>query len=87
MWNDLPYTACVWHQTLDIDLREQSTVGRFPDLCLFQFSVAQALVRLRKQFIYNLFFPTWASDAGFNDNNNNDNNNLLSATVDWTCNS
>ena len=56
MWNDLPYTACVRHQTLDIDLREQSTVGRFPDLCLFQFSVAQALVRLRKQFIYNLFF-------------------------------
>ena len=26
---------------------------------------------LRKQFIYNFVFPTWAYDTGFNNNNNN----------------
>ena len=43
---------------------------------LFSFSVAQVLVGLRKQFINNFVFPTWAGPAGFNNNNNNNNNNL-----------
>ena len=37
--------------------REQSTVGCLPELCFLQFSVAQVLVGLRKQFINNFFFP------------------------------
>ena len=44
-----------------MDLRVQSTVGCFPELCFLQFSVAQVLVVLRKQFINNFVFPTWAS--------------------------
>ena len=37
------------------------------ELCFLQFSVAQVLVG----FINNLFFPTLACAAGFNNNNNN----------------
>ena len=48
-------------------LREQSIVGCFPEF-VFQFSVVQVLVRLRKQFINNFVFPTWACAAGFNNN-------------------
>ena len=48
--------------------RMQLTVGCFPELC-FQFSVAQVLVGLRKQFINNFVFPTWACAASFNNNN------------------
>ena len=55
-------------------LREQSTVGCFPEL-VFQFSVAQVLVGLQKQFINNFVLPTWTCAAGFNNNNNNNNNN------------
>ena len=47
----------------------QSTVGCFPELCFLQFSVAQVFVGLRKQFINNIVFPTWACAAGFNNNN------------------
>ena len=46
---------------------EQSTVGCSPELC-FQFSVAQVLVGLRKQFVNNLVSPTFAYAA--NNNNN-----------------
>ena len=45
-------------------------VACFPEL-VFQFSVAQVLVGLRKQFISNFVFPTWAWSADFNINNNN----------------
>ena len=48
----------------------KSTVYCFPDLCFLQFSVAQVLVGLRKQFINNFVFPPWAGAAGFNNNNN-----------------
>ena len=51
--------------------RVQSTVGCFPELYFLQFSVAQVLVGLRKQFINNFVFPTWACVGGFNNNNNN----------------
>ena len=51
----------------------QSTVGCFPELCFLQFSVAQVLMGLRKQFMNNFVFPTWACAAGFNNNNNNTN--------------
>ena len=34
----------------------QPTVGCFPGLCFLQFSVAQVLVGLRKQFINNFVF-------------------------------
>ena len=37
--------------------RVQLTVGSFPELCFLQFSVAQVLVGLRKQFINNSVFP------------------------------
>ena len=55
-------------------LREQSIVGCFPELA-FQFSVAQVLVWLRKQFIKNFVFAPWACAAGFKNNNNKNNNN------------
>ena len=48
-----------------MDSRVQSTVGCFPELCFLQFSLAQVLVGLRKQFINNFVSPTWACDAGF----------------------
>ena len=38
--------------------RVQSTVGCFPQLCFVQFSVAEVLVGLRKQFMNNFVFPT-----------------------------
>ena len=41
----------------------------------FSFSVAQVLVELRKKFMNNFVFPTWACTDDFNNNNNN--NNLL----------
>ena len=41
-------------------LRDQSTVGCFPELCFLQFSVVQVLVE----------FLIWASAAGFNNKNN-----------------
>ena len=47
----------------------QSTVGGFPALCFLQFSVAQVLVGLRKQFINNFVFPSRACAAGLNNNN------------------
>ena len=45
--------------------RVQSTVGCFPELYFLQLSVAQVLVGLRKQFIDNFVFPTWACAADF----------------------
>ena len=58
--------------------RVQSTVGCRPELCFIQFAVAQELVGLRKEFINNFVFPTWACAAGFNDDNNN---NVLNSTI------
>ena len=46
--------------------RVQSTVGCFPEMCFLQFSVAEVLVVLRKQYIINFVFLTWACAAGFN---------------------
>ena len=78
MWNDLPCTAHVFDtRTLDGLLRVQSIVSCFPELCFLQLSVAQVVVGLRKQFINNFIFPTWARAAGFNNNNNNNNNNPI----------
>ena len=58
-----------------MSLREQSIVGCFPEFALlFNFSVAQVLERLRKQF-KQIIFPSWACAAGFNNNDNNNNNN------------
>ena len=51
-------------------LRKQSIGGCFPEY-VFLFSVVHVFVGLRKQFINNFVFPTWAYGAGFNDNNNN----------------
>ena len=53
--------------------RVQATVGCFPLLCFLQFFVVQVLVGLQRQFINNIVFPTWACDAGFNNNNNYNN--------------
>ena len=62
----------------------QSTVSCFSELCFLQFSVAQVLLGLQKQFINNLVFPTWACAARFNndDNNNNNNNIILSRSTE-----
>ena len=67
MWNDLPYTVLGTERWMSS--REQSTVGCFPELCFLQFSVVQVLVGLRKQFINNFVFSTWACAAGFHNNN------------------
>ena len=48
----------------------KSTIGCFPELCFLQFSVAQVLVGVRKQFINNIVFHTCACAAGFNNTNN-----------------
>ena len=63
VYNDLSY-AVFDTRTLD-GLREQSIVGCFPEF-VFQFSMAQVLVGLWKQFINNFVFPTWVCAAGFN---------------------
>ena len=68
VWNDLPYTV-FGTGTLD-RLMEPSIVGCFHEF-VFLFSVVQVLVGLRKQFINNFVFPTWACAAGFNKNYNN----------------
>ena len=39
-----------------MELKVQSTVGRFPGLCFTQFSVAQVLVGLRKKCVNNIVF-------------------------------
>ena len=59
-------------------LREQSIVGCFPE-SVFLFSVEQVFVGLRKQFLSNFVFSTWACGAGFNNNNNNA---ILSSQID-----
>ena len=56
--------------------RVQSTVGCFRESCFLQFSVAQVLVWLRKQFMNNFVFPARVCAAGFNNNNNNNRMNL-----------
>ena len=45
--------------------RVESTGGCFPELCFLQISVALVLVGLRKQFMNNFVFPTWASAAAW----------------------
>ena len=52
-------------------LWEQSIIGCFPKF-VFQFSMAQLLVGLGKEFINNFVFPTCACAAGFNNYNSND---------------
>ena len=52
----------------------------FPELCFLQFSVAQVLGGLGKQFMDNFGFITWACAAGFNNNNNNNNGMLLTVS-------
>ena len=57
--------------------RDTVSLNDFTTLCLTAErqiglnSVAHVLVGLRKQFIDNFVFPTWAGAAGFNNNNNN----------------
>ena len=46
-------------------LREHAIAGCFAEF-VFQFSVVQVLVGLRKKFINNFAFTTWACAAGFN---------------------
>ena len=69
LWNDLPYTVFALERWMVP--RVQSTVGCLPELCYLQFSAEQVLVWLQRQFINNIFLPTWACAAGFNNNNNN----------------
>ena len=54
---DLPYIIFAPERWMG--LRVQSTVGRFPELCFLQFSVAQVLVGLRKQIYKQFFFLLW----------------------------
>ena len=56
----------------------RTTVDCLRELCFLQFSVVHVLVGLRKLFINNLVFFTFAYAAGFNNNNNynNDDNNV-----------
>ena len=65
VWNDLPY-AVFDTGTLD-GFNGAVNHGCFPEF-VFQFSVVQVFVGLRKQFINNFVFPTWACAAGFNNN-------------------
>ena len=67
VWNDLLNTV---FDTGALDVFK-GVVNRWLLPCVyFQFSVAQVLVGLRKQFINNFVFPTWACATGFNNNNN-----------------
>ena len=65
-------------------LRVQSTVSCFPELCFLQFPVTHALVGLRKQFINNFVFPTFARATGFNKKFNN-NCAVLNNVTDKFC--
>ena len=56
LWNDLPFTVFSTPERW-MSSWVQSPAGCFPELCFLQFSVAQVLVGLRKQFINTLFFP------------------------------
>ena len=67
MWNYIPYTA---FDTRTLDGFKGAVNRWLLPWAVFSFSVAQVLVRLRKQFINNFVFPTWACAAGFNNNNN-----------------
>ena len=55
MWNDQFPTLYLTPERW-MGPRVQSTVGCFPELCVLQFTVAQVLVGLRKQFINNFVF-------------------------------
>ena len=65
MWNfpALCFTLDRW-----MGSRVQSTFGCTPELCFLQFSVAQLLVGLRKQYMNNFVFPKCAVAVGFNNN-------------------
>ena len=67
----LPYTV---FDTGTLDVFKEAVNRWLLPVFVFQFSVVQVLVGLRKQFINNFVFPTWACAAGFNNNNNNINN-------------
>ena len=56
--------------------KAQSAVCCLDEFCFLQFSIAQVLVWLRKQFINNFVFPAWASAPGYNNNNNSNNRNV-----------
>ena len=66
VWNDLPYTV---FDTRTLD-GFKGAVNRwlFPWV-FFQFFIVQVHVGLRKQFINNFVFPTWACADGFNNSN------------------
>ena len=49
-------------------LREQSIVGRFPELCFFLVFRSAGVCAVAKQFIKNFVFTTWACAADFNNN-------------------
>ena len=67
VWNDLPYSVSVFDTgTLD---GFKGAVNQTSLSLFFSFSVAHVLVGLRKQFINNFDFPTFAFAAGFNNNN------------------
>ena len=61
-------------------LRKQSIVGCFPEF-VFQFSVAQVLVGLCKQFINNFVFLTLACAARYNNIDNNNNKININASI------
>ena len=77
----LPSQTRVWNNLLSIVFvtvtfdgykgSSQSLVASLSNV--YHFSMAQVLVGLRKQFINNFVFSTWACAAGFNNNNNNNN--------------
>ena len=52
------------------------TVGCFPEMSFFQFSVALVRVGLRMHLINNFIFTTCYCAGGFNNNNNLNNNRL-----------
>ena len=68
MWNDLSYSV---FDTRTLDGFKGAVNRWLLPWVVFSFHVSQVLVWLRKQFINNLIFPSWAYAAGCNNNNNN----------------
>ena len=67
MWNDLPLSV---FDTGSLDEIKGSSKSLVASLSLFQFSVAQVLMGLRKQLIKNFISSSLAWAAGFKNNNN-----------------
>ena len=62
MWNNHPYTVSLDGFKGEVNHWLLPWVG-------FSFFEAQVFVGLRKQFIFNFVFPTWACAAGFHNSN------------------